>query len=100
MAFHLKAPKTIVSSTRSIEKFRLETILHISGHIALSQVDVWFQDEARIGNKIQRQVCGQKKEVVQELFGSNSLYMPMFSVLYVRLMVIRRHLSLRGWIKG
>lgn len=51
MAFHLKAPKTIVSSTRSIEKFRLETILHISGHIALSQVDVWFQDEARIGQQ-------------------------------------------------
>lgn len=95
-----KHPKQSLVAQEAFKNFRLETILNIPGHIALSQVDVWFQDEARIGNKIQRQVCGQKKEVVQELFGSNSLYMPMFSVLYVRLMVIRRHLSLRGWIKG
>nr|WP_087035576.1 IS630 family transposase [Oceanisphaera profunda] len=33
------------------KKFKLETILSIPGHVALSKVDVWFQDEARFGQQ-------------------------------------------------
>ena len=34
-----------------LKKFRLETILNIPGHIALANVDIWFQDEARFGQQ-------------------------------------------------
>lgn len=36
---------------RFLKTFRLETILHTPFNIGLDQVDVWFQDEARIGQQ-------------------------------------------------
>ena len=32
-----------------LKKFQIETILKITGHIGLDNVNVWFQDEARFG---------------------------------------------------
>lgn len=46
-----KHPKQSLVAQEAFKNFRLETILNIPGHIALSQVDVWFQDEARIGQQ-------------------------------------------------
>lgn len=37
--------------SRLLKKFKLETILNIPGHVSLSNVDVWFQDEARFGQQ-------------------------------------------------
>lgn len=34
-----------------LKNFQLETILNIPGHVALANVDVWFQDEARFGQQ-------------------------------------------------
>jgi transposase len=34
-----------------LKKFQLKTILKIPGHIALDQVDIWLQDEARFGQQ-------------------------------------------------
>ncbi|WP_443020111.1 IS630 family transposase [Shewanella sp. MTB7] len=46
-----KHPKQSQKAQEAFKNFRLETILNIPGHIALAQVDVWFQDEARIGQQ-------------------------------------------------
>ena len=35
----------------AFKNFQLETILNIPGHVALANVDVWFQDEARFGQQ-------------------------------------------------
>jgi transposase len=35
----------------SLKKLQIETIKTIPGHIALDSVDIWFQDEARIGQQ-------------------------------------------------
>ena len=34
-----------------LKKFQIETILKIPGHISLDNVNVWFQDEARFGQR-------------------------------------------------
>lgn len=34
-----------------LKKFKIETILRIPGHIHLNDVNVWFQDEARFGQR-------------------------------------------------
>ncbi|AGG58162.1 hypothetical protein VPCG_00051, partial [Vibrio phage martha 12B12] len=34
-----------------LKKFPIETILKIPGHIHLKEVLVWFQDEARFGQR-------------------------------------------------
>ncbi|MFQ3197242.1 MAG: hypothetical protein ACJAUL_000072 [Paraglaciecola sp.] len=35
----------------SLKKLQIEVIVQIPGHIALEKVDIWFQDEARFGQK-------------------------------------------------
>ena len=42
-------------------KIQLETIPTSRGHVALANVDVWFQDEARFVNKIRLPDWGQAK---------------------------------------
>lgn len=34
-----------------LKKFQIETILKIPGHVALKDVEIWFQDEARFGQR-------------------------------------------------
>ncbi|TEW56804.1 hypothetical protein E2R68_01845 [Psychromonas sp. RZ22] len=34
-----------------LKKFQIETILKIPGHVSLDNVNVWFQDEARFGQR-------------------------------------------------
>ncbi|WP_415846849.1 transposase, partial [Vibrio neonatus] len=34
-----------------LKKFPIETILKIPGHVALKDVQIWFQDEARFGQR-------------------------------------------------
>ncbi|MFS1458169.1 IS630 family transposase [Vibrio splendidus] len=46
-----KHPKQSEKAQESFKKFPIETILKIPGHIHLKEVLVWFQDEARFGQR-------------------------------------------------
>ncbi|MCG3818008.1 IS630 family transposase [Photobacterium damselae subsp. damselae] len=46
-----KHPQQSQAIQEDFKKFKFETILKIPGHIALKNVDIWFQDEARFGQQ-------------------------------------------------
>ncbi|WP_261873061.1 IS630 family transposase [Vibrio rarus] len=46
-----KHPKQSIEAQEAFKKFQIETILKIPGHIHLKEVLVWFQDEARFGQR-------------------------------------------------
>ncbi|TMX67522.1 IS630 family transposase [Photobacterium damselae] len=46
-----KHPQQSQAIQEDFKKFKFETLLKIPGHIALKNVDIWFQDEARFGQQ-------------------------------------------------
>ena len=46
-----KHPKQSIEAQETFKKFQIETILKIPGHVCLDNVFVWFQDEARFGQR-------------------------------------------------
>ncbi|XHF85461.1 IS630 family transposase [Vibrio sp. HN007] len=46
-----KHPKQAIEAQEAFKKFPIETILKIPGHVALKDVQIWFQDEARFGQR-------------------------------------------------
>ncbi|MCB5362021.1 hypothetical protein CSB62_23840 [Vibrio splendidus] len=46
-----KHPKQSLEAQETFKKFPIETILKIPGHVPLNDVQIWFQDEARFGQR-------------------------------------------------
>ncbi|WP_277869173.1 MULTISPECIES: IS630 family transposase, partial [unclassified Vibrio] len=46
-----KHPKQSLEAQEAFKKFPIETILKIPGHVPLNDVQIWFQDEARFGQR-------------------------------------------------
>ncbi|MEZ8107327.1 winged helix-turn-helix domain-containing protein [Vibrio cortegadensis] len=46
-----KHPKQSVEAQEAFKKLPIETILKIPGHAPLKDVQIWFQDEARFGQR-------------------------------------------------
>ena len=46
-----KDPNQSVEVQEAFKKFPIETILKIPGHVPLKDVQIWFQDEARFGQR-------------------------------------------------
>ena len=56
----------------AFKNFQLETILNIPGHVALANVDVWFQDEARFGQQNTTTRLWARRGSRPELFSNNN----------------------------
>ncbi|VVM25620.1 Low molecular weight protein tyrosine phosphatase (EC [uncultured Gammaproteobacteria bacterium] len=74
---------------RYIKNFKQKAIDVLPTDTDLNKVDVWFQDETRMGNKVLSPEYGQKKVLDLEQFVSSNLNTDIFLVLYVQLKIKR-----------
>ena len=65
-------PKQDGQVQEAFKNFQLETILNIPGHVALANVDVWFQDEARFGQQNTTTRLWARRGSRPELFSNNN----------------------------
>ncbi|VVM19711.1 hypothetical protein BSPWISOXPB_1720 [uncultured Gammaproteobacteria bacterium] len=74
---------------RYIKNFKQKAIDVLPTDTDLNKVDVWFQDETRLGNKVLSPEYGQKKALDLGQFVSSNLNTDIFLVLYVQLKIKR-----------
>ncbi|VVM17350.1 hypothetical protein BSPWISOXPB_5333 [uncultured Gammaproteobacteria bacterium] len=74
---------------RYIKNFKQKAIDVLPADTDLNKVDVWFQDETRIGQQGSIPEYGQKKALDLGQFVSSNLNTDIFLVLYVQLKIKR-----------
>ncbi len=87
----LSTPNNQKKSKHLLKKFQINTILKIPGHVHLKDVHIWFQDEARFGQRNTTTRIWAKKGTSQGPFSSNNLSMLIYLARSVSIQVKPRH---------